>query len=480
MKLLFITALLIVWISPMDSTPCKTVVRVKQEAMEYACKTQRLSLQNAFGLISIPTVIEKKESGGGGLLGGILGIGSSIVDKTLNLAGIRIYNVQLPEINIRFMPRVGMQVSVDTNLHISVRIVLAGEIDVQVGAGVTADLKVMRTAKGFPIIEVSACKSLLGGIQISTGGISLLPGIIDVIKGHIQAILTDRLCVSVSNVFLGMNADLGLLVGVKRIGNDLGMQYIMPSPPVVNQDYMDMDMNVEYMVHEQSVDIPTGSSDFTLPPGAGDPNSMVNMGFSQDFFISMFTAFQTSEGFNMEILSNSAAVSSYLKTSVLGSYIPEINKQYPQSLDVKINIVLSQTPIVTLKTNQLLVQISPSVEMYVVMPNLRIQHLMTLNVGASLLAKLSANGGLLKASVSLQGALSLVMATSSFGKCTCKASVLDGYMRTLFEKAYLAQINVGLSAGVSLPSLPNVHLVNEVVEVKEEYVVMSSDLQYVK
>ncbi|XP_075702337.1 BPI fold-containing family B member 2 [Rhinoderma darwinii] len=479
MKLLFITALLIVWISPMRSTPCKTVVRVKQEAMEYACQTQKRSLQNAFGLIPIPSVIEKKEVGIFAN-GGLLGMGKSILGNVLNLAGIKIFNVQLPEINVKFMPKVGVQVSVDTNLHISGRIVLAGEITLKLGAGVIADLKVTRTAKGFPIVEVSACKSILGGIQVTAGGIGFVPGVVDAIKGHIQAILSDRLCVSVSNVFLGFNANLGLLVGARPIGSDLGMQYIMPTPPVVNQDYMDMDMNVEYTVHEKVVDFPTGSKDFTLPPGAGDQNSMVNMGFSQDFFFSLFTAFQTSEGFNLEISSSSASVGSYLTTSILGSHIPEISWKYSQSLPVKINIVLSQTPVVTLKSNQLLVQISPYVEMFVVMPNLRIQHLMTINVGATLLAKLDVKGGKLQTSVSLQGDLNLVMASSSFGKCSCNPSLLAGYMRTVFEKAYLLQINADLSVGVSLPSLPNVQLIHEVMEVKEDYAVMSCDLQYVK
>ncbi|XP_077107741.1 BPI fold-containing family B member 2 [Ranitomeya variabilis] len=477
MKLLFITALLIVWIPPMKSTHCKTVVRVKQEAMQYACQTQRRSFQNAFGLIPIPSVIEKKETGLFGN-GGLFGIGQSLVGDVLNLVGIKIHNVQLPEINVKFLPRTGVQVSIDTNLHISARLILVGEIAIKAGAGVMAELKVMRTAKGFPILEVSACKSLLGGIQITTGGVRLIPGIVDTIKGHIQAILSDRLCLSVSNVFLGLNADLGLLVGAKTIGNDLGMQYVMPTPPVVNNDYMDMDMNVEYTVHEKVVDLPTGESKFTLPPGAGDQNSMVNMGFSQDFFMSMFTAFQTSEVFNFEISSASAMVGSYMKTSVLGSYISQINLKYPKSLPVKINIVLSQTPIVTFKSNQLLVQISPQVQMFVVQPNLRIENLMTINVGANLLAKLDAKGGNLKTSLSLQGNLNLVMASSAFGKCN--PSLLAGYMHTVFEKAYLLQINKDLSIGVALPSLPNVQLIHEVVEVKEDYAVMSCDLQYVK
>ncbi|XP_044155307.1 BPI fold-containing family B member 2 [Bufo gargarizans] len=480
MKLLFISALLIAWIPPMRSTPCKTVVRIKQEAMEYACQTQRISLQNAFGLISIPSVIQRKESGGLFGNGGLLGMGTSVVGGVLNIAGIKIHSVQLPEIDVKFMPNIGVQVSIDTSLHISARLVLVGEIAVKLGAGITAELLVLRTGKGLPIIEVSACKSLLGGIQITAGGKGLVPGIFDALRGHIQAILTDKLCVSVSNVFLGLNADLGLLVGAKRIGNDLGMQYIMPTPPVVNKDYMDMDMNVEYTVDEKVVDLPTGSKDFTLPPGAGNENSMVNMGFSKDFFISLFAAFQTSEGFDFEILPSSPTVGRYLKTSVLGSSIPEITQKYPRSLPVNIKIMLTQTPIVTLRSNQLIVQISPHVEFSVVMPNSRIQNLMAINVGANLLAKLEVKGGKLKTSVSLQGDLSLAMVSSSFGKDRCNLSVLAEFMRTVFEKAYLLQINADLSVGVTLPSLPNVQLTNEVMEVKEDYAVMSCDLQYVK
>ncbi|KAG8558691.1 hypothetical protein GDO81_017107 [Engystomops pustulosus] len=168
MKLLFITTLLVVWMSPMESTPCKTVVRVKQEAMEYACKNQKVSFQNAFGLIPIPSTVEKR--GGGGLLGGLLGVGTSLVGNVLNLVGIKIYSVQLPEINVRFMPRVGLQVALDTSLHMSANIIVAGQITIKAGAGVTADLKVSRTPKGFPIIEVSACKTLVGGVQITAGG----------------------------------------------------------------------------------------------------------------------------------------------------------------------------------------------------------------------------------------------------------------------------------------------------------------------
>ncbi|XP_075033807.1 BPI fold-containing family B member 2 [Mixophyes fleayi] len=479
MKLLFVALLLVVWVPPMITTPCKTVVRIKQEAMEYACQTQRRSLQNAFGIIPIPSVIPKKE---GGLFetGGILGLHKQFVGNFINLAGIQILNVKLPELSVKLMPNVGVQVSLDTKLEISGSIAFLGNFNINVETGVIADVTVSRTANGLPVLGVSACKSILGEIKATAGNVGLLPTVFDAIKGHIQAILSDRLCVSVSNVFLGFNANLGLLVGISPIGGDLGLQYSLPSSPVVTGDYMDMDMNVEYRVDEKVIDLPTGSKDFTLPPDAGAKDSMVNMGFSQDFFISLFTAFQSSGGFNLEIPSTSASVGSYLRTSVLGSHIPEISWRYPQSLPVNMKIVLSQTPIVTLQSNQLLVQISPYVEMFVVLPNVRIQHLMTINVGANLVAKLDVKGGKLRTSVALQGELNIAMTSTSFGQCTCNPSLLTGYMRTVFEKAYLLQMNEELSVGISLPSLPNVQTIHEVVEIKEDYAVMSCDLQYVK
>ncbi|XP_018414788.1 PREDICTED: BPI fold-containing family B member 2 [Nanorana parkeri] len=396
MKLLFIAALMVVWVSPLRSTPCKTVLRVKQDALEYACQTQKRPLQKAFGIIPIPSVIN-----GGNR--GILGLGLGLVDNVVKLAGVRILDVKLPELNVKMMPNVGLQVTVDTSFQISGSIVLVGNIDIKAEAGVLADMRVTRTDRGLPILSVSACKSVVGGIKVTGGPFGLLPGLINIIKGHFEAVLSELLCVSVSNVFLGFNANLGLLVGVSAIGGNRGLQYTMPSAPVVTGDYMDVIMNVEYEVDKQVVEIPNGGKDFTLPPEAGNKDAMVNFGLSQDFFISMFTAFQSSGGFDFEIPSTSVSVRTYLTTSVLGSHIPEISWKYKESLPVDLKIELTQTPIVTLDSNFLLVQISPVVEMFVVTGTMRNQHLMTLNVGASLIAKLNVSKGKIMTSVGLQG-----------------------------------------------------------------------------
>ncbi|KAM4622303.1 BPI fold-containing family B member 2 [Discoglossus pictus] len=475
MKLICIAMFLALCIASMKATSCKTVVRIKKEAMEYACQTQRQPLQKAFGIIPIPNFSQKVS---GGLLGGILNLANNLVGKVLNIVGIKIMEVNLPELNVKFIPKVGVQVSVDTNLHVQANVLLVGEINVKLGAGVFTDVRVSKTSKGFPILAVSACKSILGDLQVTAGGLRVLPFIVNAVQSHIHAILSDRLCVTVSNVFLGMNADLGLMAQITPITDDFGLQYTMPSPPVVTGDYMDMDMNVEYLVHDQVIELPSGTHDFTLPPGAGSKDSMLNMGFSQDFFISMFTAIHSSGSFNMANVGKIPSIARQLTTSALGSYIHAINQRYPQSLPVLMKIVSSQSPIVSFQSNKLIINLTPSVEMLVRTSNSQYQPLFTFNVGLTFVSSLEVKAQKLVPIFALSGDITLTVTSSSMGKC--KVSLLTGYIQNLIEKAYLVQINEELSVGVSLPSLPNVQILHPVVDIKENYAVMSCDLQYTK
>ncbi|XP_075427956.1 BPI fold-containing family B member 2-like [Ascaphus truei] len=475
MKLLCLAILFVLCAPSMSRSPCKSVLRVKKQAMQYGCQTQRKPLQKEFKIIPFPDISQRT---GGGLFG-IGGVLNLLVGNVLKVAGIQILDVQLPELQVNLLPAVGLQVSVETSLHIKANVLLIGGIELMVGSGVLADVQVSKTSKGFPILSVRACKSVVGDLQVIVGGQSIIPAIVNIIRGHIHAILTDKLCVSFTSVFLRMNGNLALMAGVTPVTGDISLQYTMPSPPVVTDKYMDMDMNIEYTLKDKVIDLPTGDQqDFTLPTGAGSQDSMVNMGFSPDFFISLFTAMHSAGGFNMDISSQFKSFAGQLSTSILGSYIPEISARYPQSLPVQLKIVVSKAPVVTFKSSQLTVNLSPSVEVLVVHPNSRYESLLTISVDALLAAKLDVTGDKLKASLALKGDLSLALASSNIAQCSCKASSLSGYMRTMFEKVFLVQVNVGLSVGVTLPALPNVQLVHPVVDMKDDYAVMSCDLQY--
>ncbi|OCT60515.1 BPI fold-containing family B member 2-like [Xenopus laevis] len=463
MKLFLLATILLLCVPPMNTTPCKTVLRVKKRAMEHACQTHRSNFEGHIRKMSFPDLEV---------------ITNFLLGKVLSLTGIQIFDVKLPNIKVNLVPGVGVQVSLESSLHIKGKILFFANVEVNVGSGITADVSVTKTSGGLPLLKVSACKCAMGRIQINAFGKSLIPPMISAIQGHIHAIVSKQLCLTVSNVFVDANMNLGLMCA-KHLSKNFELQYKVPTPPVVTNEYVQMDMYAQYKVEEKVLELPTGAQDFTLPPPSPDASdSMVTMGISKDFFISIFTALHTSGKFSQAIPTTTNSLINELKTSYLGSYIPEINRKYHESLAVGIKISLSQTPLVTFQSSQLIIQLTPSVELYAVSPKSGNEHLLTFSVGVTLAAKLDMNVDKLKISVSIQKELSLSLASSSIGRCGCSSSSVSGYMQTVFEKAYLIHINEVLSVGVSLPTLPNMNLVKPVFEVKKDYAVMSCDVQY--
>ncbi|XP_030069333.1 BPI fold-containing family B member 2-like [Microcaecilia unicolor] len=169
---------------------------------------------------------------------------------------------------------------------------------------------------------------------------------------------------TVSNVFIGLNAELGLLGAITPVDDQVNLQYIMPSQPVITNDYMDMYMDAQYTVNDQLINLPDSTKDFFLPPDAGNSDSMVNIAFSQQYFQSMYRAMQSSGSFNTAITHE--MLPEQLTVAALGSYIPEVAKQYPPSSPLQVKFSVDKSPEVTLMTKNLVVNLHCSVDICVV------------------------------------------------------------------------------------------------------------------
>uniref|UniRef100_A0A8C5R3B1 Uncharacterized protein n=1 Tax=Leptobrachium leishanense TaxID=445787 RepID=A0A8C5R3B1_9ANUR len=468
MKLICLAMLLFLWVSPISVTSNNVVLRVEQKAFDFVSQTQRELLQESFSNISIPDPKTNKEKEcGRGVVGriinkgNILGVGHTLVGKVMNLNEVKIHHVKLPKLAVKLVPEVGLHVCIDTDFKMSGKHAIFGETEIKVRATVLADIEVSKTSKGVATLAVTDCKPIIQEMDI-TFGLRFLHTILWTIQGHIREMLGDRLCQSVSTVLEGVNEEFDDSTEKNLFGDDLGLQYSLQNRPMAFGGYMDIDLIAKYTVKDQVVELPNKAQNFTLPPGASNKDAMINMGFSKAYFSSLFMAFVSSGGFNLEIPST------------------YVSSRYPQPLRVDMKIVLSQTPVVTFQSKQLILQISPHVEMFVVVSNspYRNQHLLTVNVVASLVAALDVEEEKLKTSVSLQGDLNLVFVSVSFGKCKCNPSLLSEYIRTVFEKAYLPHINDTLSVGVPLPKVPNIQFIEPVVKIEKNYAAISSNVQY--
>ncbi|XP_017953273.2 BPI fold-containing family B member 2 [Xenopus tropicalis] len=460
MKLFLLATILLLCVPPLNT--CKTVLRVKKRAMEHACQTHRSHFEGHIRKMSFPD---------------LEGIANFFIGKALSLTGIQIFDVKLPNMKVNLVPGVGVQVTLESSLHIK-GILLFANVDIKVDSGITADVSVTKTSGGLPLLKVSACKSALGQIQVTASGINLISPMVSAIQGHIHAMISKQLCLTVSNVFVDANVNLQLMCA-NHINEHFELQYNVPTPPVVKNDYVEMNMYAQYKVEERVLELPTGAQEFTLPPpDASAPDSMVTMAIPRDFFSSIFAALHTSKKFSLTIPASTSSLINELKTSYVGSYIPEISRKYHESLAVGIKISLSQVPVVTFQSSQLAIQLTSSVELFAVSPRSGNEHMLTFSVGVTLAAKLDVSVDKLKISVSIQKELSVSLASSSIGQCGCTSSSVSGYMQTVFEKAYLIHINEVLSIGVALPALPNMNLIQPVFDIKKDYAVMSCDVQY--
>uniref|UniRef100_A0A8C5R7D8 Bactericidal permeability-increasing protein n=1 Tax=Leptobrachium leishanense TaxID=445787 RepID=A0A8C5R7D8_9ANUR len=456
MKLIFLAMLLFLWVSPMSMTSTDIVIRINQNGFDYVSNIQRELLQKAMSNISFPfpTTTKKKESGG--LIsriannGDIFGSGHSMMDKVMNINNVKIHHVKLPKLNVKLVTGVGLHVSMDVDFKMTGKHAIFGETEIKVRATVLTDIKVSKTPKGHVTLAVTDCKPIIRDMDIKFG-LGLVNTVIWALQGQIREMLGNRLCQSVSSVLEEVNEDFDVSTEKNPFGDKVSLKYTLQKTPVVTGLYMEMLLNAEYTVNNQVVKLHNDTQEFTMPPGAGNKDTMVNLAFSKDYFSLLFIIGQESGAFNLEIPSTQECLANQMSTSALGAHIPEISSRYPQPLPVDMKIVLSQTPVVTFQNNQLIVQFAPYVEMFVVLPYSpdRYQHLLTINVGASLVAALHVEEEKLKISVSLQGDLKLEFASISFGKCKSKPSLLSEYMRTVFEKAYLPYIN-GTYANISV------------------------------
>uniref|UniRef100_A0A8C5R0Y5 Uncharacterized protein n=1 Tax=Leptobrachium leishanense TaxID=445787 RepID=A0A8C5R0Y5_9ANUR len=486
MKLIFLAMLLFLWVSPMSMTFTNIVIRINQNAFDNVSQTQRELFQKALSNISLPLPkrTEKKECGGGVIRrminnGNILGASDTPVGKVMNLKEVKIHHVKFPKLNVKLVPDVGLHVSMDIDFKMTGKHAIFGETEIQIRATVLADIKVSKTSEGDPILAVTDCKPIIRDMDI-TFGLGLVNTVFAAIQGQVREMLGNRLCQSVPSVLEEVNEDFDVSTEKNTFGDDLGVQFTLENLPVITGLYLELDINAEYILYNQVVEHLNDDQEFTMPAGLGNKDAMINLGLSKDYFSCLFMTYKESRGFDLEIPSTHESLANQTSTSALGAHIHEISSRYPQPLPVEMRFVLSQTPVVTFQNNQLIVHIAPYVEMFVVVSNssYRYQHLLTVNVGASLVAALHVEEEKLKTSVSLQGGLVLEFASISFGKCNCNPSLLSEYIRTVFEKAYLPHINDTLSVGVPLPKVPNIQFIEPVVKIEKNYAAISSNVQY--
>ncbi|XP_063206391.1 BPI fold-containing family B member 4 [Chroicocephalus ridibundus] len=414
---------------------------------------------------------------GGGDLLSILGEGD-LLSTIQGLTGLRIVDLTLPRVSLQLLPGIGVHLNLYTRVALNGKCLL-GLLDVAVEVNITARVRLTMDGTGYPKLVTERCDTLLGGIKVRLLR-GLLPIVDNLLASVLNRLLPNMLC-PVVDVALGLvNDQLGLVNSLVPLGLLGSIQYTVSSLPLVTGQFLEVDLNtVVRQVGGGLVDYPLGKPETVLtPPRVPMPplppmedTSSSQLCLSVNFLSSVLSVLQKEGALDLDISTGMFPELPPLTTSTLGALVPAVLKAYPESHELLLKIAVPEAPVVTLKKNKGVIQLTATAEVMVIHPDDVQKSLCLLNIDTSLLAQFSVEDNKLKISVSLEKAdLSLV--SSSVGGFD--VSFLGMLVGQIFDVAFLPAMNGVLGAGVPLPRLLNIDFTNADVDVIEDLIVLSA------
>ncbi|NXQ82153.1 BPIB4 protein, partial [Nyctibius grandis] len=463
-------ALLCALLAPALSQPRDAVLRLSKGVLSDALAgslRQGHVLQGALG--EVPLGSGRGLLGNGGLLGGsgllgVLGEGG-LLSTVQGLTGLRIVELTLPRVSLRLLPGVGVHLNLYTRVALNGKSLL-GLLDIAVEVNVTAKVRLTMDGTGYPRLVTESCDTLLGGIKVRLLR-GLLPIVDNLLAGVLNRLLPNLLC-PVVDVALGLvNDQLGLVNSLVPLGLLGSVQYTVSSLPLVTGHFLEVDLNtVVGRVAGGLVDYPLGQPETVpmppLPPMADASSSQ--LGLSVSFLSSVLSVLQRQGALDLDISTGMFPELPPLTMSTLGALVPAVFKAYPEPRELLLKIAVPEAPVVTLKKNKGVIQLTATAELVAIHPHDVQESLCLLNIDASLVAQFSVEDNKLKISVTLEKAeLSLV--SSSIGGFD--VSLLEGLVGRVFDAAFLPAMNSVLGRGVPLPRLLNIDFTDADIDVIE-------------
>ncbi|XP_037377077.1 BPI fold-containing family B member 2 [Talpa occidentalis] len=446
--------LLLVLLLPMAGTsPPDAVVRLNNAFLNHMSNIGIAPLQRALQF-NVPDLLEQD-------------------GKELRLKKVQILSVDVTNLRLKFIAHLGVHLSALANF--SVKILQEPEsLDLRMPVGITADVHVAQSSIGSPVVSISACTPFFNGAMLLQTRYSTQPRLLELVKKHLRAVLRNKICLSISNLVQGLNVYLGTSIGLSPVGPESQILYSMVRAPTITENHISLDAKTVLLLLGRPIVPPMTDAPFTLPEHIGTKGAMITVGLSQHLLDSALLLLQKAGVLNMEITADMKSNDNLLNTSSLGQLIPEVARQFPQSMPVVIKVRLGATPVAKLHTNNATLQLQPLVEVLAMTPKSTFQSLFSLNVVVNLNLRFSVSKVRIQGTTSVLGDVQLTLAFSNVG--AIDMDQMQAFVGTVFEAPLLNHLNALLGMGISLPKVVNLHYVDPKVIVHEGFIEISSGL----
>ncbi|NWZ25401.1 BPIB3 protein, partial [Asarcornis scutulata] len=409
----------------------------------------------------------------GGLLGGLLGK-NGLLGTIQGLTGLKIVNITLPKITLSFLPGVGLQLNIYTQLLVDGNGAVGGLLQLQVEANITARVRLVQDKSGALKLVIENCKTLLGDVNIPAHlshilfPVCLLPRlkvplVEKTLKSVLGGVLPRLLCPVVDTVLGVVNSLLGSVTSVLPLGALGDLRYTLSSLPIIGDKSIQLDLNLLLRDAAGNVVEPVRglSSPVTLLPTTGRG---VQVGLSQDVLGAVLGLAQKQGAFNLDITSSAVPSSISLSTSALVSAFPQLSTVVPGSLPLALRVRLADVPEVSLRDGKATATLQGTIDVVTRRPGFPVQTLFSLDSDIGLNITPSVASGKLRTSLAIDR-VKLRLASSQIGPIN--ASRLEGWVTDALTAAYVPAINSAVSAGIPLPNILNTNFENSQVDIAD-------------
>ncbi|KAL4646319.1 bactericidal permeability-increasing protein-like [Arapaima gigas] len=431
-------------------------VVLTDKGLQYASHVGMVFLQEKISTVPIPDVDGDIDIG---LLGSIHYV----------LSGMRVEQVNVPEPTVTFSEGIGIKAGID-----GLNMVLHGKWQTHylfINDGGTFDLAVLNMGTSILLqlgsddhgrLNVSNCQcdSSIGNTQIKFHG------------GARYNLQSQHLCYFIqflhANVF-GYHCYPFLLVSF-QVNQNLLLEVPLLVSPIIQSSDMELDLKGEFYSVKHQTEPPFSAGSFELPQPAG---LMLVFGLTEFSVNSALYAYFSAGLLQVNITDDMIPKYSpiHLNTTSLGTFIPQLPKMYPNLL-VLLQVYTRDTPMISFQADNVTFNISGSSKAYCIQPNSTLTPLFRLDMSANFNAKVFISQEKLKGSVDLNN-FTLTLGSSEIG--TFQTDPLKNSLLAGIKMFLLANINASLKAGINLPAIKNIQLVNSVLKVNKGFVAMATD-----
>uniref|UniRef100_A0A8B9ENY1 Uncharacterized protein n=1 Tax=Anser cygnoides TaxID=8845 RepID=A0A8B9ENY1_ANSCY len=392
--------------------------------------------------------------------GGLLGK-NGLLGTIKGLTGLKIVNITLPKITLRFLPGIGLQLNIYTQLLVDGNGAVGGLLQLQVEANITARVRLVQDKSGALKLVIEDCKTLLGDVNIRAG--PKVPLVEKTVKSVLGSVLPRLLCPVVDTVLGVVNSLLGSVTSVLPLGALGDLQYTLSSLPIIGDKSIQLDLNLLLRDAAGNVVEPVRGqpSPVTLLPAAGRG---VQVGLSQDVLGAVLGLAQKQGAFNLDITSSAVPDSISLSTSALLSAFPQLSAVVPGSLPLALRVRLADVPEVALRDGRATATLRATIDVVTRRPGFPVQTLFSLDSNVGLNITPSVSSGRLRASLAIDR-VKLRLASSQIGPVN--VSRLERWVTDVLAAAYVPAINSAVSAGIPLPNILNTSFENSQVDIAD-------------